>query len=84
MLRVDFPRVLIPASAALFQTMADLGQQLLELHLQRKLGVGKPVHRRPPPDATAIFCRTPRRTSQLPALSRRPNCCPLRTSSSLT
>ena len=54
MLRVDFPRVLVPASAALFQTMAGLGQQLLELHLQRKLGVGKPVHRRPLPDATAF------------------------------
>jgi predicted helicase len=34
-LRSDFPRVLLPAAAALFEGLADIGQRLIELHLRR-------------------------------------------------
>lgn len=43
MLRLDFPRVLIPIATDLFREMAGLGEQLLELHLERKVLPGKMV-----------------------------------------
>ncbi len=37
-LRIDFPRVPFTADSALFRRMADLGRQLTDLHLLRKVG----------------------------------------------
>ena len=37
-LRVDFPRILLPRSAQLFQTMAKCGERLVRLHLLKQPG----------------------------------------------
>src|SRR5690606_17227272 len=34
-LRVDFPRILIPGSRTLFESLARLGRQLVDVHLLR-------------------------------------------------